>query len=151
MLKESVQQEWVSYPEAERYSGLSHTTLWRYVTSGDLRDRPRRPERENSLSELARVHGARLRELMRTARDIDAQPLPGIAYAVRPDATAEAELSALANVYRYVLNKNAASVVSTNGDDAYSEKRQGGNPCRPTAQLTIRNRKSRIDESEDSR
>ena len=55
---------------------------------------------------------------MRTARDIDAQPLPGIAYAVRPDATAEAELSALANVYRYVLNKNAASVVSTNGDDA---------------------------------
>ncbi len=37
MLKESVQQEWVSYPEAERYSGLSHTTLWRLVTSGDLK------------------------------------------------------------------------------------------------------------------
>src|SRR4051794_40525237 len=32
MLEESVQQEWLSYPEAERYSGLSHTTLWRYVT-----------------------------------------------------------------------------------------------------------------------
>ena len=32
LLKEPVQQEWVSYPEAERYSGLSHTTLWRYVS-----------------------------------------------------------------------------------------------------------------------
>ena len=37
MLKEPVQQEWVSYPEAERYSGLSHTTLWRYVTSGEIK------------------------------------------------------------------------------------------------------------------
>jgi excisionase family DNA binding protein len=37
VLKEPVQQEWVSYPEAERYSGLSHTTLWRYVGSGDLK------------------------------------------------------------------------------------------------------------------
>jgi hypothetical protein len=51
---------------------------------------------------------------MRAARDIDAQPLPGIAYAVRPDATAAAELSALANVYRYVLNKNAAGMITTN-------------------------------------
>ena len=37
MLKEPVQQEWISYPEAERYSGLSHTTLWRYVNIGELR------------------------------------------------------------------------------------------------------------------
>ena len=37
MLKEPVQQEWISYPEAERYSGLSHTTLWRYVTTGQLK------------------------------------------------------------------------------------------------------------------
>jgi len=37
LLKEPVQQEWVSYPEAERYSGLSHTTLWRYVTSNQLK------------------------------------------------------------------------------------------------------------------
>ena len=37
MLKEPVQQEWISYPEAERYSGLSHTTLWRYVSSGQLK------------------------------------------------------------------------------------------------------------------
>ena len=37
MLNEPVQQEWISYPEAERYSGLSHTTLWRYVSRGDLK------------------------------------------------------------------------------------------------------------------
>ena len=37
MLKEPVRQEWISYPEAERFCGLSHTTLWRYVTSGDLK------------------------------------------------------------------------------------------------------------------
>ena len=37
MLKDSVQQEWVNYPEARRYSGLSHTTLWRLVSSGDLK------------------------------------------------------------------------------------------------------------------
>jgi len=35
LLKEPVKQEWVSYPEAESYSGLSHTTLWRYVSSGE--------------------------------------------------------------------------------------------------------------------
>ncbi len=37
MLQEPVEVEWISYPEAERYSGLSHTTLWRYVTSGELK------------------------------------------------------------------------------------------------------------------
>jgi excisionase family DNA binding protein len=37
VLKEPVQQEWINYTEAERYSGLSHTTLWRYVTSGKLK------------------------------------------------------------------------------------------------------------------
>jgi excisionase family DNA binding protein len=37
LLTEQVMPEWVSYPEAERYSGLSHTTLWRYVRSGELK------------------------------------------------------------------------------------------------------------------
>ncbi len=37
MLKEHVEAEWIDYPTAERYSGLSHTTLWRYVTSGEIR------------------------------------------------------------------------------------------------------------------
>jgi len=30
-------REWVSYSEAEKYCGLSHTTLWRYVSSGEIR------------------------------------------------------------------------------------------------------------------
>jgi excisionase family DNA binding protein len=33
----NVTQEWVSYPEAEKYCGLSHTTLWRYVKNGEIR------------------------------------------------------------------------------------------------------------------
>ena len=37
LLKEPVQHEWISYPEAERYSGLSHTTLWRLVGGGELK------------------------------------------------------------------------------------------------------------------
>jgi excisionase family DNA binding protein len=32
-----VTQEWVSYPEAEKYCRLSHTTLWRYVKTGEIR------------------------------------------------------------------------------------------------------------------
>ena len=45
-----------------------------------------------------------------------------IIYIPRPDATQEAELNALASVYRFILDsrakKNAAGVVSTNGDGA---------------------------------
>jgi excisionase family DNA binding protein len=37
LLKEHIEPEWIDYPTAERYSGLSHTTLWRYVASGDIR------------------------------------------------------------------------------------------------------------------
>jgi len=33
----SVQREWFSYPEAERFSGLSRTTLWRLVSGGEIR------------------------------------------------------------------------------------------------------------------
>jgi len=37
LLKEPVRQEWIAYPEAECYSGLSHTTIWRYVSTGQLK------------------------------------------------------------------------------------------------------------------
>jgi len=37
LLTEQVTPEWVSYPEAERFSGLSHTTLWRYMSTGQLK------------------------------------------------------------------------------------------------------------------
>jgi excisionase family DNA binding protein len=35
--KEGVEPEWVDYPTAQYLSSLSHTTLWRYVTSGDIK------------------------------------------------------------------------------------------------------------------
>ena len=37
MAGKAVEPEWVDYPSAERFSALSHTTLWRYVRSGQLK------------------------------------------------------------------------------------------------------------------
>jgi excisionase family DNA binding protein len=59
LLKEHIQHEWISYPEAERYSGLSHTTLWRYVTSGELK--------AARVGRSVRIHLPTLREFMETA------------------------------------------------------------------------------------
>jgi hypothetical protein len=45
---------------------------------------------------------------------------PRITYTVRPDATPEGELNALASIYRFVLDsahKNAAGRTTTNGGD----------------------------------
>ncbi len=32
-----IDAEWVDYPTAERFTSLSHTTLWRYVRSGQVK------------------------------------------------------------------------------------------------------------------
>jgi excisionase family DNA binding protein len=61
LLKEPVQQEWVSYPEAERYSGLSHTALWRYVTSGELK--------AARIGRSVRIHLPSLRDFMERASE----------------------------------------------------------------------------------
>lgn len=61
MLKEPVQQEWVSYPEAERYSGLSHTTLWRYVSRGELK--------AARVGRSVRIHLPSLRKFMEAASE----------------------------------------------------------------------------------
>jgi excisionase family DNA binding protein len=37
LLKASVEPEWIDYPTAEKFSGLSHTTIWRYVSTGQLK------------------------------------------------------------------------------------------------------------------
>ncbi len=58
---EPVQPEWVSYPEAERYSGLSHTTLWRYVGSGKLK--------AARVGRSVRIHLPTLREFMERASE----------------------------------------------------------------------------------
>ena len=61
MLKEPVRQEWVSYPEAERYSSLSHTTLWRYVSNGSLK--------AARVGRSVRIHLPSLREFMEAASE----------------------------------------------------------------------------------
>jgi excisionase family DNA binding protein len=30
-------REWISYSEAEQFCGLSHSTLWRFVSSGEIK------------------------------------------------------------------------------------------------------------------
>jgi hypothetical protein len=59
LLKEPLQQEWDSYAEAEHYSGLSHTTLWRYVSGGDLK--------VAKVGRSIRIHLPSLREFMEHA------------------------------------------------------------------------------------
>jgi len=49
-------REWISYPDAERYSGLSHTTLWRYVSSGEIKSA--------RVGRSVRIHLPSLREFM---------------------------------------------------------------------------------------
>ncbi len=49
-------QEWVSYPEAETFCGLSHTTLWRYVSGGELK--------AARVGRSVRIHLPSLREFM---------------------------------------------------------------------------------------
>jgi excisionase family DNA binding protein len=61
MLKEQVEAEWVDYPTAERYSGLSHVTLWRRVKSGELK--------AARVGRSVRIHLPSLREFMEAAAD----------------------------------------------------------------------------------
>jgi excisionase family DNA binding protein len=56
LAKEAVQQEWVSYPSAEIFSGLSHTSLWRLVSSGELK--------AARVGRSVRIHLPTLREFM---------------------------------------------------------------------------------------
>ena len=61
-----VEQEWISYPEAERYSGLSHTTLWRYVSVGELK--------AARVGRSVRIHLPALRDFMEHASTEVADP-----------------------------------------------------------------------------
>ena len=63
MVTEHVEQEWISYPEAERYSGLSHTTLWRYVSNGQLK--------AARVGRSVRIHLPTLRQFMESAAQKD--------------------------------------------------------------------------------
>jgi excisionase family DNA binding protein len=61
MLKEHVEPEWVDYPAAERYSGLSYVTLWRRVKSGELK--------AARVGRSVRIHLPSLREFMEHASE----------------------------------------------------------------------------------
>jgi len=61
MLKELVEPEWVDYATAERYSGLSHVTLWRRVNSGELK--------AARVGRSVRIHLPTLRQFMEHASE----------------------------------------------------------------------------------
>lgn len=61
MLKEHVEPEWVDYRTAEHYSGLSHTTLWRYVNKNQLK--------AARVGRSVRIHLPTLREFMEAATE----------------------------------------------------------------------------------
>lgn len=61
MQKEQIAPEWVSYPEAEKFSGLSHTTLWRYVSTGQLK--------AARIGRSVRIHLPTLRQFMESASE----------------------------------------------------------------------------------
>jgi excisionase family DNA binding protein len=59
MLREHVEPEWVDYPTAERYSGLSHVSLWRRVKNGELK--------AARVGRSVRIHLPSLREFLERA------------------------------------------------------------------------------------
>lgn len=61
LLTEQIAPEWVSYPEAERFSGLSHTSLWRLVKSGEIKSA--------RVGRSVRIHLPSLREFMERASE----------------------------------------------------------------------------------
>jgi excisionase family DNA binding protein len=79
VLREWVEAEWVDYPTAERYSGLSHTTLWRYVTRGHLK--------AARVGRSVRIHFPTLREFMEAASEkaVGEENRPSTTAARRPD------------------------------------------------------------------
>ena len=61
MLKAPVEPEWIDYPTAEKFSGLSHTTLWRYVSTGQLK--------AARIGRSVRIHLPSLRAFMERAAE----------------------------------------------------------------------------------
>jgi excisionase family DNA binding protein len=59
LLKEPVPQDWINYGQAERYSGLSHTSIWRLVSSGELK--------AARVGRSVRIHLPTLRQFMEAA------------------------------------------------------------------------------------
>lgn len=56
-----VEATWVDYPTAERYSGLSHVTLWRRIKAGEIK--------AARVGRSVRIHLPSLREFMEAASE----------------------------------------------------------------------------------
>jgi predicted DNA-binding transcriptional regulator AlpA len=54
--EELVEPEWVNYPTAEKYCGLSHVSLWRRVKNGEVK--------AAKIGRSVRIHLPSLREFM---------------------------------------------------------------------------------------
>ncbi len=61
LLAQQVAPEWISYEEAERFSGLSHTSLWRRVKRGEIKSA--------RVGRSVRIHLPTLREFMERAAE----------------------------------------------------------------------------------
>jgi excisionase family DNA binding protein len=61
LLAEQVSPEWVDYPTAERFSSLSHTSLWRRVRSGEIKSA--------RVGRSVRINLQSLREFMEAASE----------------------------------------------------------------------------------
>ena len=61
---------------------------------------------------------------MRAAHDIGAQSWPNITYVPRPDATAEAEISALRKVYSFVVKSSQAKRKADKSNGSDNDERQ---------------------------
>ena len=67
---------------------------------------------------------------MRATQDINAKPLPRIAYSQRPDATPEAEVSVLASIYKLVTSSHARNEATRPGSpDAAKEIKNDSRHC----------------------
>ncbi len=56
-----IEPTWVDYPTAERYSGLSHVTLWRRIKAGEIK--------AARVGRSVRIHLPSLREFMEAASE----------------------------------------------------------------------------------
>jgi hypothetical protein len=67
LVKKPVEPEWVDYTAAERFSSLSHTTLWRHISNGNIKSwrLPTRPTKvtDTRASKFRQVHGTESVEL----------------------------------------------------------------------------------------
>ena len=103
---QTVQREWLSYPDAEQYCGLSRVTLWRLVGSGEIK--------AARVGRAVRINRQSLQEFMERAA--------GEGAALEKGGPMTVLDSAKASLVRRALYPER---------DQLSDTQRGGEPCRP--------------------